>query len=120
MKRVFAPLLALCLALSLVLPAFAANEYGLVYDQTGKITKETAESIDEFDLAPIDQEYGIEMRLHLVSDLGGKTIEDYAKDTYLTTTATPTPAAVCWWWRRSTRTRLGWPLTSTPPTPATS
>ena len=82
MKKMFAPLLALCLALSLVLPAFAANEYGLVYDQTGKITKETAESIDEFDLAPIDQEYGIEMRLHLVSDLGGKTIEDYAKDTY--------------------------------------
>ena len=82
MKKIFAPLLALCLALSLVLPAFAANEYGLVYDQTGKITEETAKFIDEFNLTPFDQEYGIEMRLHLTSDLGGKTIEDYAKDTY--------------------------------------
>ena len=82
MKRVFAPLLALCLALSLVLPAFAANEYGLVYDQTEKITEYSAKFIDKYNLAPFDQEYGIELRLHLTSDLGGKTIEDYAKDTY--------------------------------------
>ena len=82
MKKMFAPLMALCLALSLVLPAFAANEYGLVYDQTGKITEYSAKFIDKYNLAPFDQEYGIELRLHLTSDLGGKTIEDYAKDTY--------------------------------------
>lgn len=82
MKKMFAPLMALCLALSLVLPAFAANEYGLVYDQTEKITEYSAKFIDKYNLAPFDQEYGIELRLHLTSDLGGKTIEDYAKDTY--------------------------------------
>lgn len=81
-KRLFAPLLALCLALSLVLPAFGALEYGLVFDETELIQQDTAETISEYALAPFQQEYGIELRIHLLSNLDDRTLEEYAKETY--------------------------------------
>ena len=61
-KRVFAPLLALCIALSLLVPALAFQDYGLLYDATGKLDAEQAQTANDYMLKDFDDKYGIELQ----------------------------------------------------------
>lgn len=69
-KRVFAPLLALCVALSLLVPALAFQDYGLLYDATGKLDAEQAQTANDYMLKDFDDKYGIELRVDVVNDPG--------------------------------------------------
>ena len=77
-KRVFAPLLALCIALSLLVPALAFQDYGLLYDATGKLDAEQAQTANDYLLKDFDDKYGIELRVDVVNDLEGYKLSDYA------------------------------------------
>lgn len=77
-KRVFAPLLALCLALGMIIPAFAVKDYGMIYDGTGILDENAAAAINDSVFAEFGGKHGIQLRADVVTDLEGYTIEDYA------------------------------------------
>lgn len=78
MKKLFAPLLALCLALSLLIPSFAYQDYGLLYDNTGKLDTQKAQMYNDNLLKEFGNKYGIELRIDVVDDLEGYELADYA------------------------------------------
>lgn len=81
-KKLIPALLAAALTLALLVPAFAYTEYGLIYDATDKLDPEFCDSMGFDTLYTFRQHNGVELRVDVVDDLEGESIEDYARSFY--------------------------------------
>jgi len=81
-RKTFAVLIALCLALTLCVPALAASDYYYVYDATEMLDADFLGEMGNVTLPGIAEAYGFDMRVDVVTDTEGETIEDYARIFY--------------------------------------
>lgn len=83
MKRLVTTLLvAISLALGLAFPALAYSSYGNAYDVTDQLDSTYMETLGYTTLPQVSDEIGYDLRIDVVDDLEGETIEDYAKIFY--------------------------------------
>ena len=78
-KKLLSLLVALVMTLGLSGTALAAQEYGLVYDATELLDGNYLSTLNSQRFEPITKEYGVELRLDVVRDLEGDTIDEYAE-----------------------------------------
>lgn len=78
-KRILSFVLILTLIFSFAASAYGYEDYGLVYDDTGLMDTEYMEVLSNDTLADIGAKYGLEVRVDIVSDLEGYTIDEYAE-----------------------------------------
>lgn len=78
-KKLLSLLVALTLAVGLSGNALAFQEYGLVYDATDMLDGNYLSSLNQDHFQPMTDTYGVEIRLDVVRDLEGDTIEEYAE-----------------------------------------
>lgn len=81
-KKLMTTLMALVLSLSLSMPAFAYTEYGLLYDATDLLNADFASTMGENTMNAFTERNAVEIRVDVVDDLEGETIEDYARIFY--------------------------------------
>ncbi len=78
-KRFLALAATLCLLLALAVPALAASDYDLAYDATDQMDTAFMNELG-YDIFPsLTDQYKVQVRLDIVTDLEGYSIEDYAK-----------------------------------------
>lgn len=81
-KKIFALGMALCLALCLSVPALGAQDYGLIYDATDLLDGQTMSTLANDTFYPLSEKYKVQVRVDVVSNLEGETIENYAQIFY--------------------------------------
>ncbi len=77
MKKLFAALMSLLLALSLCAPVLAATDYGAVYDATDLLDADSCQTLAGT-LTELGERYSTQLQVDVVNDLEGETLEDYA------------------------------------------
>ena len=83
MKKKLFRLAALLLTLSLLcIPAFAASDYGLIYDETESLGSDTLAMLGESTLPMAAEQLGVEMRVDVLTLMSADTIEDAARTIY--------------------------------------
>lgn len=76
--KVFSLILIFMLVLTFAAPVSAFEDYGLIYDDTGALDSGYMKELSESALGSICSEYGVEVRVDIVTDLENYAIEDYA------------------------------------------
>lgn len=83
MKKKLFCLAALMLTLSLLcIPALAASDYGVIYDETESLGSDTLTLLGETTLPMASEQLGIEMRVDVLTVMTSDTIEDAAGSVY--------------------------------------
>ena len=83
MKKKLFCLAALMLTLSLLcIPALAALDYGVIYDETESLGSDTLTLLGETTLPMASEQLGIEMRVDVLTVMTSDTIEDAAGSVY--------------------------------------
>ena len=77
--KVLSLILVLMLVFAFAAPASAAEDYGLVYDGTGRFDATFMSTMANDTLQNIRDTYQFEVRVDIVPDLEGDTIEEYAE-----------------------------------------
>lgn len=84
-KKLFRLAAALLLSLSLLcVTAFAASEYGVIYDETGSLGSDTLTLLGENTLPMFSEQLGVELRVDVLTLMSADTIEDAAHSIYRT------------------------------------
>lgn len=84
-KKLFRLAAALLLSLSLLcVTAFAASEYGVIYDETGSLGSDTLTLLGESTLPMFSEQLGVELRVDVLTLMSADTIEDAAHSIYRT------------------------------------
>ena len=82
-KKLFRLAAALLLSLSLLcVTAFAASEYGVIYDETGSLGSDTLTLLGESTLPMFSEQLGVELRVDVLTLMSADTIEDAARTIY--------------------------------------
>lgn len=76
-RKLWILLLALVMVFSFAAPAMAYEDYGLIYDDTGQLDNGDMPSLNN-QFTEISDQYGIEVRCDIVTDLEGYSIAEYA------------------------------------------
>ncbi|MBQ1352109.1 MAG: TPM domain-containing protein [Oscillospiraceae bacterium] len=74
--------MGLCLIIGLAVPALAASNYGLVYDATDLLDGTFLSDLNDNTFTPLGEQYGMEVRIDVVTKLEGESIEAYAQIFY--------------------------------------
>ena len=84
MKRILSLTMALLLAVVLMLPvtAGAFSDYDLVYDATDQLDPDFMRTLGEDTFYQLTEAGGVEVRVDVVDNLEGETIQDYAQYFY--------------------------------------
>ena len=84
-KKLFRLAAALLLSLSLLcVTAFAASEYGVIYDETSSLGSDTLTLLGENTLPMFSEQLGVELRVDVLTLMSADTIEDAAHSIYRT------------------------------------
>lgn len=84
-KKLFRLAAALLLSLSLLcVTAFAASEYGVIYDETSSLGSDTLTLLGENTLPLFSEQLGVELRVDVLTLMSADTIEDAAHSIYRT------------------------------------
>ena len=79
MKRIYCLILAFVLILGLTIPAFAENDWPKIMDESGLLTTEEKEALEER-AQQISNAYGMDVVIVTNDSLDGKTATEYADD----------------------------------------
>lgn len=77
-KRIFSLVLLLCLVFSLAVPAFAFQDYGHVYTAVDQLGTDLLEQLGTESIPLMLDTLKFDIRVDIVDDLEGSTIEEYA------------------------------------------
>lgn len=81
-KRIMSFAVVLLLIISFAAPTMAYENYGLVYDDTGLLNYDYMDNLSSDTLKEIGDANEMEVRVDIVTDLEGYTIEEYAENFY--------------------------------------
>ena len=68
MKKFASFVLSVLLALTLCIPAAAAEDYGVIYDETGQLGSEPLRHAGEVTLPALTERYGVDLRVDILTE----------------------------------------------------
>lgn len=81
-KKLICLALAVLLALSLCVPSLAAEEYGVIYDETDALNSPSVTYLGEQLLPMISEQFGIELRVDVLTVMDYDSVEEAAEAIY--------------------------------------
>jgi uncharacterized membrane protein YgcG len=78
-RKIFTLLFAAVLAVFAAVPVLAFEDYGHIYDGTGRFDRTSLSSLSGDKLTALSDRYAIEARVDIVTDLEGRSISEYAR-----------------------------------------
>ena len=82
MKKFASFVLSVLLALTLCIPAAAAEDYGVIYDETGQLGSEPLRYAGEVTLPALTERYGVDLRVDILTESDYDTVLDAAEGIY--------------------------------------
>ena len=82
MKKFAGFVLSVLLALTFCIPAAAAEDYGVIYDETGQLGSEPLRYAGEVTLPALTERYGVDLRVDILTESDYDTVLDAAEGIY--------------------------------------
>ena len=82
MKKFASFVLSVLLALTFCIPATAAEDYGVIYDETGQLGSEPLRYAGEVTLPALTERYGVDLRVDILTESDYDTVLDAAEGIY--------------------------------------
>lgn len=82
MKKFASFVLSVLLALTFCIPAAAAEDYGVIYDETGQLGSEPLRYAGEVTLPALTERYGVDLRVDILTESDYDTVLDAAEGIY--------------------------------------
>ncbi len=82
MKKFTCFALSVLLSLSFCIPAAAAEDYGVIYDETEQLGSESLQHAGEVTLPALTEQYGVDLRVDILTKSDYDTVFDAAEGIY--------------------------------------
>lgn len=82
MKKFASFVLSVLLALTFCIPAAAAEDYGVIYDETGQLGSEPLRYAGEVTLPALTERYGVDLWVDILTESDYDTVLDAAEGIY--------------------------------------